>query len=409
MTGMHAPAPREPVLLPLPGNSRLPRDVTAACIFVVDDNAAIRRTIARYLYHAGFRAIVEAQDGREALSLMELHPPDLVISDLLMPKVDGLDLCRRMRADDRWADVPILIQAGVPMTERRGDAFAFGATDLISKPLDLREMLCRVRVHVEQRLLVRQLSEYRQKMRHELDLARGMQESLMPSAADIAAIERILPLDIASRYAPSSELGGDIWGIGMADERVLDIHLADFTGHGVAAALNTFRFHAFHRNQALDCLPLPDALSQMNAFLAGTLPAGQFATLVAARIDILAETVEICSAGGPPPVLRAGREAAFSTLSISGLPLGIRTETTFDVARFPFPPGSALLLYSDTATETPSPPHSVFDRDGLARFLDAGQPDCPAASMIERIMEVLSPHPLADDLTLVAIRHLEPA
>jgi phosphoserine phosphatase RsbU/P len=385
----------------------LPEELRGASILIVDDSMTIRKAISRFLVHNGFEQVFEAEDGRKAIAMMGEVNPDLIITDLNMPDIDGLELCRRLRADARWASVPILVQTGTTSHDQRGEVFFNGATDLISKPINLREMIGRVRVHLEQRRLVRKLSDYQQSMAQQLDLAREMQESLLPGRDEVAGIEARLPIEISSSYRASLGLGGDLWGAEAPDPTHLHVFMADFTGHGVSAALNTFRFHSFLRNEPLDSLPSDKAMATMNRYLAEVLPTGQFATFLSARIDFEAGQIEISSANGPAPILRIGPDGAYRPLPSIGFPLGVLEEARFTVERYPFPVGSMLLLYSDALTETPLPPDAIFTASSLADFLNRMPPPASAHDIKRAVMARLKPHVLEDDLTIVVIRHLE--
>jgi phosphoserine phosphatase RsbU/P len=379
-------------------------DLARARILVVDDSEALRKTIGIYLRHGGYKDVHEAANGTEALDAIEALSPDLVITDLYMPGMDGLELCRRLRSDERFTSIPVLVQTARAVGEDRGDVFAHGATDLISKPINAREMLGRVRVHLEQRQLVRKLTKYQNMMAEDLEIARHMQESILPNAADLASVEAAFPVEIATTYRASRGLGGDLWGISVPDPNQIGIYLADFTGHGVAAALNTFRFHSLLRDQQFDHMPLPEAMSSMNDFLADTLPTGQFSTMLAFRIDFEECTIEFSSACGPPPLLRFGPDGEFEPIVLAGYPLGILRDASFASRKFPFPPGSAALFYSDALIETPPAPYSVYSPENLGQTLNSAVENS-AEGLRDAVLAGIGEHELDDDLTLIAIRH----
>ena len=124
----------------------LNEDLTTARILVVDDSRVARRFIALHLQHNGFLNIGSAGDGFEALTAMAAAQPELVITDLLMPNMDGLELCRRLRADPKTGKIPVLVQSASTDPDVRAQAFACGASDLLAKPFDPRELVYRVRI-----------------------------------------------------------------------------------------------------------------------------------------------------------------------------------------------------------------------------------------------------------------------
>lgn len=393
----------------------LPTIVTAgadihasARILIVDDSAMLRTIIASHLRRAGATNLVFAHDGIEALRQCEEETPDLVITDLAMPNMNGFDLCRRLRADPRTADVPILIQTGTEFKEDRAASFAAGASDLIAKPIEGAELTARVRVHLDRRALIKSLTEYQRKMAEELALARSMQESLLPGRGDIDHLEQRFPLQLTSTYEPSLDLGGDVWGITPLSDSRLRIFTADFTGHGVGSALNTFRLHSFITSGAADAEDPADWLQQLNEFLCTTLQVGQFATMFAAVIDFAANEMRYACASTPPPLLRTTQDGAFRLIDGTGFPIGVTRLARFETCRVPFPPGTSLVLYSDALIETPDPVEALFTPQGLCELLDVHHPRGDAKTAHDALLSRLKCEacaPLADDLTLVALYH----
>lgn len=378
-------------------------------IIIIDDSETIRTTLKVFLERAGFTNIRTFEDGQSAFRTMETRIPDLVITDIYMPELSGVDLCRLMRADERLRTIPVLVHTRINNPFERADIFAAGATDVISKPVNLRELLGRVRVHLEQRSLVRQLSAHREAMRQDLSVAREMQSALLPSHTTIAGIEAHYPLKIASMYQASQDLGGDFWGIWGLRHGIINLAMADFAGHGISAALNTFRLHTYLRNPTLGKLPPDEVLAFVNSFLFDVLPRGQYATFAHVRFDMKNHCFEMASAAAPPPLLDIGGKGEYRALPSAGLPLGLVSEVEYEVRNYPFPPGSTMILYSDALVDTPLAPEAVFDTESLLAFVNRLDPGLPPEGVIARIRLALTPHLPDDDLTLVVIRHEEKA
>ena len=143
-------------------------------ILVVDDTEFNRTLITAMLRQAGFRRIQHAVDGIDALQKIGDELPDLVILDIVMPGLDGFEVCRHLRAEPRFSDLPVLVQTALSNTEDRNKAFQLGTTDLITKPIDRNELLARVRIHLENRVLIQDLQLYRARLESELGMAREM-------------------------------------------------------------------------------------------------------------------------------------------------------------------------------------------------------------------------------------------
>jgi len=113
-------------------------------ILVVDDESQVRALCGRVLSTEGYQVSV-ARDGLDALNRAQQDAPDLVILDVLMPGMDGVELCQRLRAAPGFSSVPVLfLTAKLDITDKAA-GFAVGADDYLTKPFDVRELLMRVR------------------------------------------------------------------------------------------------------------------------------------------------------------------------------------------------------------------------------------------------------------------------
>ena len=241
----------------------------------------------------------------------------------------------------------------------------------------------------------------------QLASAIALQNEMLPSKARIERIRETFPLDLASYYKARDGIGGDIWGIEATTPQRLLLYVADFTGHGLAAALNTARFHSFAHVASQRTDKPASMLRRLNKRLHEVLPVGQFATMFCATLDFAAQTMEYASAGAPPQLYRRSSSEPFELLEKPGLPLGILRNAVFESETVPFEPGGALVLYTDGLTETPRPPHPTFTSHSLKRFLNAS-PGGGALEISNRITNALFSDPsieVDDDLTLIVAKH----
>jgi sigma-B regulation protein RsbU (phosphoserine phosphatase) len=380
-----------------------PPDLTASRILIADDSKFQRVLATRWLGAAGFTNIAQAADGEEALRLYYEFRPDLLLVDIALPGLDGIALCRTLTARHAGT-VPILIQSGLRQPGDRVSAFDAGAVDFVAKPVHPPELVARVRMHLTNRWTIEHLSGYRARLSHELTTARLMQESLLPSADMLRQVRGAMRLDIVARCETSSELGGDIWGLRRIDAHRLGVYIADFTGHGVASAMNAFRLHALLDESGIR-FERPELVMQaLNVRLAAVLPRGNFATLFYGVIDTQKNRLDFAAAGAPPPVL-IGADGTLTDLDSSGVPVGIKHWHAYDVRTVPFPPGASLFLYSDALTETADRDGRHWDNDRLRAVL-GDAPAADAAARIEHLARAFDAgrkRPLPDDLTLVLI------
>lgn len=125
-------------------------------ILVVDDRELIRELFKAYLSNAGFDTI-EARNGREALDKLTQYSPDLVLLDIIMPEMDGYEVCLRIKKDHRTALLPVIVVTGLEDFDAKMKALAVGADDYINKPINEQELLMRVRNHLRIKDLTDQL------------------------------------------------------------------------------------------------------------------------------------------------------------------------------------------------------------------------------------------------------------
>jgi sigma-B regulation protein RsbU (phosphoserine phosphatase) len=266
-------------------STRIDRSILTCGILIVDDEPLVCRLLASILKKQNFSNIKFATGGHSALEQIGAFKPDIVLLDVQMPDLSGIEVCDRIRAIPACVDMPILVHSATFDRKETGVLFAAGASDFVSKPINPSELVSRVVLHLERRKLMCELRDYRERTSQELDAARMMQFDLLPAVADQQKIAAAAGLRIGSYSRSSSEIGGDFWGVLPVDESSFAVFLADFAGHGVTAALNTFRLHALiHEHKDLYHDP-SRLLSTLNDRLARMLSPGQFATLVYVLVE----------------------------------------------------------------------------------------------------------------------------
>lgn len=381
-------------------------DILSCGILIVEDDPVGRLVLKEIFRKHGFTRIAEAGNGREGLEKLRDFRPELVVLDVIMPEMDGIECCARIRADadPRISSMPVLFQTSLDGVADKARLFAAGATDYLTKPVDSHEIAARAVVHLEREVMTRRLREFNARLRHELDIARDTQRVLMPDAGSIAETEKECGLRISGHYQPSSELGGDFWGFKRLPGEALAVYSVDFSGHGVNAALNVFRLHSLMQ-AAMDAAHLPGAyLSRLNAVLAPLLPPGQFATMFYGVIDKGKNTLAYASAAAPAPLLFTRRGMEYRTLENAGSLLGAFEDSAYETRETPFAPGDCLLLYSDALTETEDEGGNMLTLEEAAdifRSRLAGGCSESMEALLAHFQARFAPR-LADDLTLSA-------
>lgn len=379
-------------------------------ILIVDDQELNRELLKGLLRKGGYNNVQTAADGLEALNAIAVAPPDLVILDIVMPRLDGFTVCRQLRQDNQFKDLPIIVQTALDGTDERYRVFESGASDMIIKPFDNQEILSRVKLHLQQRHDQLLNQKHMRQMEKELQQARHLQQCLLPAADELQEIESKTGLCCRNHYESSTQLGGDLWGISRLNDNSVLVYTADFVGHGVAAAMDTFRLHTLMKmaQERGDRIDPAQTLTWLNKQLHRTMSTGQFATMFICVLDPAGGTLRYASAAAPSPFqLSAG--GPVEELTTTGHLLGIRPHTTYSNLERPFLPGDCLFIYSDALIESRNGNgERTFGTEQWKEYLTKLWPDCGLDGLMEVSLGHFfdqHPRPLDDDLTVVALSY----
>lgn len=379
--------------------------ISEARVLIVDDNDRNRMLISALLTAAGVHNQETAVDGIDALDKVESFTPDLIILDIMMPRMDGMEFMQILRTGTEQGTVPILVQTALNSTEERNKIYASGATDMLSKPINTAELITRVRTHLELRHLA-QVFQDQMRLEAELNAARRMQEALLPPKSLLDEIRTDRGVEIDAHFETCSELGGDIWGTHTLSDNLTGVFSVDFSGHGVGAALNTFRLHALMSHLRPTESAVADYLSVLNDDLDELLPLGQYATMFYAVIDTKADMLTYSAAAAPSVIMGKLNGEGVDYHATRGVPLGMKNGSTYDTYQLSFGEGDFLFLYSDALIETPDEFGEVIDEKMLLDMIRDALKDretIPVIDALRAAFEARSAAPLGDDLTMVMV------
>jgi CheY-like chemotaxis protein len=161
-------------------------DTSKANILVVDDTLANLRLLTKMLAEYGYK-VRPATNGRTALSAAQTEPPDLILLDIMMPEMDGYEVCGRLKADERTRDIPIIFISAIHETIDKVAAFSIGGVDYITKPFHVEEVLVRVKTHLTLRHLQKTLQEKNEQLQ-------GKNDELEAALAKVKLLTGLLPI-----------------------------------------------------------------------------------------------------------------------------------------------------------------------------------------------------------------------
>jgi phosphoserine phosphatase RsbU/P len=380
-------------------------EVNQKTVLVVDDapaNIQIVNSILKDIYK-----IRIATNGSKALELVKVTPlPDLILLDVVMPEMDGYEVCTRLKLDPETRDIPVIFLTGQTEVEDETKGFDVGAVDYIHKPFSPAVVKARVQTHLSLRGIRQQLAQQLLTIQKELETARQIQLSILPST-----VPKIAGLDIAARYVPMTSVAGDFYDFIVVDEAHLGVLVADVSGHGMPAALIASMIKIALSSQVSHAADPARVLLGLNEALCGKFE-HHFVTAAYVFIDIQNRTLAYAGAGHPP-LLLWGPEGVRS-VEENGLFLGKFSFATYTSTKLPLAPGDHILLYTDGIPETTNPAGTEFGADRFKQFLENEHSTTSATQFADRLLEELSrwsaresSDDLDDDMTIVAI-HLAP-
>lgn len=332
----------------------------SAKLLIIDDDEVVRASLAAYLEDSGF-TVLQAANGLQGLEVFELQRPDLVICDLRMPQIDGLELIRRINVLN--TEVPVIVVSGAGVMSDAVEALRLGAADYLIKPLeDLAVLEHSVRRALDRTHLRLENQRYREKLE---TANRELQASLHLLQEDQNAGRQVqmnmLPvtpwqvdgLEFAHQIIPSLYLSGDFVDYFRVDDRRIAFYLADVSGHGASSAfvtvllkfMTTRLLYESRRGGLLPEFKPSDVLAHINRGLINC-KLGKHVTMLGGVIDEQSGKLTY-SIGGhlPLPVLFSEGQASY--LEGRGLPVGLFNEAVYTDLQMDLPKSFSLTLLSD--------------------------------------------------------------
>lgn len=364
-------------------------------VLVVDDTLVGRATVSALVRRLGHRCI-EASDGAGAVQAFRAFRPDVVLMDVVMPGMDGLQATRELRrlCADTW--MPILL-----LSARADDAdmiagLEAGADDYLTKPINFSILTAKLATCARQIAMQDSMANYRAEQEEETEFARSVMER---------QVQGKTMHDPRVRYSvtPTAQFSGDIVAVSRSPSGALYTLLADATGHGLAAAISVLPVLQVFFGMAQKNLSLGLMASEINRHLLSTLPVGRFVAASMIRLDRGQGEVWV---GGTPEVLWLDRSGSINErFASANLPLGIDCDDAANNPphHFTWTPGDQLVLCSDGLAEAQNARGEEFGSPRLERVLHDSVP----ARRHDAVREALAMHldgALAhDDVSLMVV------
>ena len=356
-------------------------------VLLVDDQRIVGETIRRMLHDIPDLEFLYCADPTAALAQADAFNPTVILLDLIMPGVNGIDMARAFRLNPSTASTPLIVLSSKEEPTIKAEAFSVGANDYLVKLPDKLEVVARIRYHsaayihrLERDEAFKALEAQQRVIDKELADAAKYVRSLLPAPMPAGST---VPADW--RFITSSSLGGDSFGYHWLSEDQLAIYLLDVCGHGVGAALLSVSAINTIRNQTL---PSTDFAvpSQVLAGLNRAFPMDQqdfkYFTIWYGVFNPHTRELIYASAGHPPAVAVAP-DGKITTLDSTGMIIGAVSTSTFPDATAKLASGSKLFVFSDGCYEVFNPDKVMMTFEDFFGILAAA---APHSDTIDRTM-----------------------
>jgi len=375
-------------------------------ILLVDDQPIIGAAVKKILasqpeWHFHFCA-----EPNQAVEQAVALKPTVILQDLVMPGIDGLDLVRAYRERAELKDVPLVVLSSKEEAETKAKAFALGANDYLVKLPDPVEMIARLRHHSEGYKALRErnaafaaLAKSEQHLQNEVRRAAEYVRSLLPAPLTDG------PARTDWRFVPSESLGGDAFGYHWLDERRLAIYLLDVCGHGVGPALlGVSAMNVIHSGAipGRDTGEPSAVMEGLNELFPMERHNEMFFTLWYGILDVQTGSLR-WSGGAHPPAVLIAPDGSLTRLDSQGLMIGAATGVPYDTDEIIMQPGSRLLLYSDGIFELERPGGPMATLDDYLHAVEA-KPNQDLDAMLAHARIVQASDSFKDDVSVLELR-----
>lgn len=367
-------------------------------ILLVDDNPVNLQLLCQLLERPGRRLLV-AKSGKAALAIARKTHPELILLDIMMPGIDGFEVCHRLKSDPITRPVPVIFLSALDSTADKVKGLQLGAVDYISKPFQPDEVIARVKTHLTLHRLAREVQSQRDQLEHELKVVSNLQRDLLPEE-----LPEVLGMKLAVHYDTSLYAGGDYYDVVKLPDGRCGMLVADAEGHSAPAAVMMAMTCALFRS----CPGLYDKPGHLIDYINRNLcnvNKESFVTAIYALYNHNDHTLQIARAGHPLPILyRPAQEKAKELVCDGVFLMGIEAYRHVPVSTITLEKGDRLLLYTDGVTERFNTLDRPYGEERLCRQLEGSKitdPGSILSTIIENLDTFSAGRQVEDDIAML--------
>jgi serine phosphatase RsbU (regulator of sigma subunit) len=367
-------------------------------IVIIDDNANDLQVTRRFLERRGYD-VAPALSGEDGIALARQQMPDAFIVDYRMPAMNGFEVARLIKADPELHTIPVLMLTGADSANNVVEGLGAGADDFVTKGADIEVLVARLRALLRVKAYQDQLRRMNQQMTRDLQIARRVQEALVPQGTYLTP-----RLEIRSAYIPSETLSGDFYDYFAQDDRTY-LFVADVSGHGLPAAILVSLLKSYIHTESSTDRSLAEFMTRLNTFLFSVSLPSQFATAALFRME--GQNVMYSNAAHPPFLLHSRERGVTALHEQPSNLLGAMPNMLFDEHALSVSAGDTLFVYTDGLTDRINRNGEFYSIDRVAAVLDrsAGQALAQVYESIHAdILDFAATEELKDDIAFVVTR-----
>ncbi|WP_040207056.1 PP2C family protein-serine/threonine phosphatase [Neobacillus jeddahensis] len=323
-------------------------------IVIVDDNVTNLMIIEKILQKAGYHQLVLLSSARKLYDYLQLEtqkpvevPVDLILMDLMMPEIDGMEACRTVLANERFHDLPIIFVTAMGDSYKMAEAMDAGALDYVMKPINKVELLARIRSVLRLKYEKDLRKERDKRIQYELDLAKQVQRSMLSAPIEAGDVS------ISAVYKPSFELAGDLYAWYQISPHRYGVILLDMMGHGISSSLVCMYIYSALKDTITGMVDPEDVMKELNRRMNQLhLPdslINYYFTAIYFVLDTEQQTIEYVNAGHPAGI--AIVDDKVKLLDEGCCALGFFEEIEVKKGIIPYQQGARILLFTDGLSE----------------------------------------------------------
>ena len=382
-------------------------------ILIVDDERFNINLLADLLKPS--YKIMAAISGAQALKAARSeNPPDLILLDVMMPEMDGYEVCQQLKADESTSEIPVIFVTAMGQESDETKGLALGAADYITKPISPAIVEARVRTQLERKQHLDELHRahaiielHKQRMEKELNVGRDIQMGMLPRT--FPAFPDRDEFSIHAALYPAREVGGDFYDFFLIDHERLCFCVGDVSGKGVPAALFMAMTKTLIKSRSVDDHSTGSIITHVNDELVRDNSECMFVTVFLGILHTGTGEVTFANAGHNPPYIKRADGGIERVETEKACVVGVLKDMAYGEGRILMAPGDSMLLYTDGVTEAMDSAQRLFSETRLADLLVSSRQPSAQALVEEIAAEVRqfeNGTEQSDDITLLALGYL---